>query len=126
MAPLKLFVFGPPRLERDGRAIDLNLPKALALLVYLVVTTRPQSRDTLAALLWPESDQREARASLRRILHRLREALGDDLLVVDADIIRLIPMPSSGWMLPPSESTWSQGSHAPVRETAWMQTSWRS
>lgn len=71
MALLKLLVFGSPRLERDGRPIELNLRKALALLVYLAVSGRPHSRDALATLLWPESDQREGRARLRRTLHRL-------------------------------------------------------
>ena len=31
MANLKLFVLGPPRLERDNQPIELNLRKALAL-----------------------------------------------------------------------------------------------
>ena len=35
MAHLKLFVFGQPRLERDGVSTKLNLRKALALLAYL-------------------------------------------------------------------------------------------
>ena len=38
MAHLKLFVLGQPRLESDGKPIELNLRKALALLVYLVVS----------------------------------------------------------------------------------------
>ena len=89
MTPLKLSVFGPPRLEREGQLVELNLRKARALLVYLAVTGQPQSRDALATMLWPESDQREGRARLRRTLHRLNEALDEDLLVADADTIRL-------------------------------------
>lgn len=91
MAKLKLFTFGPPRLERDGRPIDFNLRRALALLIYLSVTAQPQSRDTLATLLWPESDQREARGRLRRTLHRLREEVGFDVVAVSADTISLHP-----------------------------------
>jgi serine/threonine protein kinase/DNA-binding SARP family transcriptional activator len=90
MPHLKLSVFGPPRLERDGRPIELNLRKALALLVYLAVSDRPHSRDALATLLWPESDGREGRARLRRTLHRLNEALGDDILESDSETIRLL------------------------------------
>ncbi|MBV9788050.1 MAG: SARP family transcriptional regulator, partial [Chloroflexi bacterium] len=89
MAELKLFTFGPPRLERDGHPIDLNLRKALALLIYLTVTAQPQSRDTLATLLWPNSDQREARGRLRRTLHRLRDELGVDIVGVTNDTIHL-------------------------------------
>ena len=58
MPHLKLSVFGPPRLERDGGPIELNLRKGLALLVYLAVSGQPHSRDALATLLWPESDGR--------------------------------------------------------------------
>src|SRR5215207_6808598 len=77
MAHLKLFVLGQPRLERDGRPLELNLRKALALLVYLALSGQLHSRDALATLLWPESDGREARARLRRTLHRLSQAIGD-------------------------------------------------
>jgi predicted ATPase/serine/threonine protein kinase/DNA-binding SARP family transcriptional activator len=91
MAQLKLFVLGQPRLERNGQPVELNLRKALALLVYLAVSGRPHNRDALATLLWPESDQREGRARLRRTLHRLNEALGDDILDTGLDSIRLHP-----------------------------------
>ncbi len=37
MTDLRLFVLGPPRLERDGRTITFNLRKGLALLISLVV-----------------------------------------------------------------------------------------
>src|SRR6266545_324146 len=89
MAHLKLFVLGQPRLERDGGPIELNLRKALALLVYLAVSGQPHSRDALATLLWPESDQREGRARLRRTLHRLTQAIGDDILDSGPEAIRL-------------------------------------
>src|SRR5215208_5399542 len=89
MTPLKLTVFGPPRLEREGQPIELNLRKALALLVYLAVAGQPQSRDALATMLWPESDGRESRTRLRRTLHRLNEAIGDNILDSGPEIIRL-------------------------------------
>jgi DNA-binding SARP family transcriptional activator/pimeloyl-ACP methyl ester carboxylesterase len=89
MARLKLFVLGPPRLERDAQPIELNLRKALALLVYMAVTGQPHSRDALATLLWPEADQGEGRARLRRTLHRLTQSLGDAVLDAGPDTIRL-------------------------------------
>jgi DNA-binding SARP family transcriptional activator/pimeloyl-ACP methyl ester carboxylesterase len=91
MAVLKLSVLGPPRLERDGRPVELGLRRALALLVYLAVTDRPQARDTLAAMLWPDSDESEARGRLRRTLHRLTDALGASVLVVEGDTLRPAP-----------------------------------
>ena len=89
MTALKLYILGPPRLEDRGQTIALNLRKALALLVYLAVSGQPQSRDALATLLWPDSDQREGRARLRRTLHRLQQILGDTILDASPETIRL-------------------------------------
>jgi DNA-binding SARP family transcriptional activator len=91
MAVLKLMVFGSPRLERDGRPIELNLRKALALLVYLAVSGQSYSRDALATLLWPESDGRQGRTRLRHTLHRLNEAIGDQILDSRPEAICLHP-----------------------------------
>lgn len=91
MARLKLYTLGPPRLEREGQPVDLRLRKALGLVAYLAVTARAHSRDALATLLWPESDQGEARGRLRRTLHRIGEALGADVLDADRDSLRIQP-----------------------------------
>src|SRR5262245_51899877 len=91
MAHIKLYVFGPPRLEYNGQPITLNLRKALALLVYLAVSGQLQSRDALATLLWPESNHSESRARLRRTLHRLQHVLDEALLEVSPETIRLQP-----------------------------------
>jgi DNA-binding SARP family transcriptional activator len=67
----------------------MDTRKALALLAYLLLTGEPQSRDSLAALLWPESDQSAARAALRRTLSTLRNALDDQLLDFGRETIAL-------------------------------------
>src|SRR5215207_4101536 len=89
IAHLKLFVLGAPRMEHDGQPLELNLRKALALLVYLAVSNQPQTRDALATLLWPDSDGREGRARLRRTLHRLQETIGNQILDCQPETIRL-------------------------------------
>jgi DNA-binding SARP family transcriptional activator/class 3 adenylate cyclase len=91
MTSLKLYLLGPPRLERDGQPIALPLRRALALLAYLAVTDQPQGRETLAALLWPESDETEARGGLRRTLYRLGDAVGERLLIAEGSAIRMAP-----------------------------------
>jgi DNA-binding SARP family transcriptional activator len=89
MSRLKLYLFGPPRLEANAVGLDVRPRKAMALLIYLAVTHQPHSRDALATLFWPESDQVAARASLRRTLYLLQQALPADLLDSTGDSIRL-------------------------------------
>jgi len=64
----RLTLFGSPRVEREGERVDFDTRKATALLAYLAVTDRPHRRDSLASMLWPESDEVRARSSLRRTL----------------------------------------------------------
>jgi DNA-binding SARP family transcriptional activator len=93
VASLKIYLFGAPILERDGVDLQVDTRKAVALLAYLVVTGEAQTRDALAALLWPEYDQRRARAGLRRTLSTLHKALGDGFLEFGREIIRVVPEP---------------------------------
>src|SRR3712207_387874 len=83
MASLRLFLFGSPRIERDGQLVALGRTKALALLAYLAVTRQPQDRDALLALFWPEFDAASARNNLRRELSLLRTTVGEQVLVAD-------------------------------------------
>lgn len=91
MSPLKLFLFGAPRLEHRGETVDISLRKALALLIYLVVTKGKFSRDELATMLWPESDQSSARANLRRTLYVINKSLGEEILSTGREIVQLDP-----------------------------------
>jgi len=53
---------------------------ALCALLALAPDGRLQRRDRLVGMLWPELDQSHARASLRRVVHATREALGPDVI----------------------------------------------
>src|SRR5918996_1025211 len=88
---LRLQLLGPPRVEVDRVPIEVDTRKAIALLAYLAVTGRPQSRDHIAGLLWPEYGRERARAALRRTLSALRTALGGGWVVADRNLIRLDP-----------------------------------
>jgi DNA-binding SARP family transcriptional activator/Flp pilus assembly protein TadD len=87
---LELRAFGGLDLRDDaGTRVSAVLahPKRSALLVYLALA-QPRGthrRDTLVALLWPESSQELARASLRKAVHNLRRVLGDDAIVGAGD-----------------------------------------
>ena len=85
MARLYLYALGPPRVECDDQPIEIARRKALALLVYLVVTGQSHSRDALSTLFWPEYSQSRARAGLRRALAELKKTLGEGWLEVDRD-----------------------------------------
>jgi DNA-binding SARP family transcriptional activator/predicted ATPase len=91
MSTIAVYLFGTPRLERDGALAELDTRKALALLAYLLLTGEPQARESLAALLWPEMDDRRARAALRRTLTPLRAGLGDGKLYATRDLVGLAP-----------------------------------
>jgi predicted ATPase/DNA-binding SARP family transcriptional activator len=87
LSQLKITLLGAPQIEIDHAPIEVDTRKAVALLAYLAVTGVVQSRDSLAALLWPDSDQSSARAALRRTLSVLRKAVGADKLDVSRESI---------------------------------------
>src|SRR6267143_2142155 len=73
----------------EGRELHslLAQPKRVALLAYLCIA-QPRGfhrRDTLLGLFWPDSDQEHARTSLRKSLHILRRALGEDAILSRGD-----------------------------------------
>jgi DNA-binding SARP family transcriptional activator len=89
MTQLNIYLLGTPRIDRNGVNIELDTRKASALIAYLAIMKQRQSRDTLAALLWPEFDQTHARATLRRTLSTLNKALGGSYLEISREYINL-------------------------------------
>jgi DNA-binding SARP family transcriptional activator/Tfp pilus assembly protein PilF len=88
-ARVSVQVLGPVRVNVAGAALAVDTRKATALLAYLAVTGRPQSRESLAALLWPEADGTDARAALRRTLSVLKAGLGGGALSIDRASVAL-------------------------------------
>jgi DNA-binding SARP family transcriptional activator len=89
MPDFHLYLFGAPRVERDGVPLAIERRKAIALLAYLAMHRHIYSRDVLAALFWPEADQPAARTNLRHTLVVLHQDLGADLLAVDRNTVAL-------------------------------------
>ncbi|MEO6318064.1 MAG: AAA family ATPase [Acidimicrobiales bacterium] len=83
-------LLGAPRIERDGEAVRFDTRKAIALLAFLAVTGRPQRRETLAVLLWPDADEVRARSALRRTLSVVKQGVGDECLLVTRDELALL------------------------------------
>jgi DNA-binding SARP family transcriptional activator len=74
---------------RDGTTLTgLGPGKPLALLVYLAVRHEAR-REELVDLLWGEATEANARNAFRQALHRLRSALGEELVPPDRDRVVL-------------------------------------
>ena len=88
MADVCLTLLGPPILARadTGRLVPQPSAKALALLTYLALESGLHSREELAGLLWGESSDDEARASLRQALKHLRGQIGELLRISRASV----------------------------------------
>jgi predicted ATPase/DNA-binding SARP family transcriptional activator len=76
MSRVTATLLGLPQIERAGQRVEIGTRKAIALFAYLVLTERRHSRETLAALFWPDYDAAHARAALRNTLYELKQALG--------------------------------------------------
>src|ERR1700681_1472652 len=91
---LALNCLGTPTARLDGRKppVEVLWRRHLALLVYLALSPdRTRTRDHLVGLLWPEKPEDKARHALNESLRRLRQALGPDRLLSQADAITLSP-----------------------------------
>lgn len=72
----RLYLLGPARLEPPPGLGDAHESrKGRALLAYLVLHGGPVARDTLAALLWPDSPRPRGRRNLTRELRALEALL---------------------------------------------------
>ena len=89
MQKIALSLLGAPLLEVEGAPVHVDTRKAIALLAYLAITRQPHSRDTLAALLWPDYSQTNARAALRRTISALHRSLGKPLLESRQELLYL-------------------------------------
>lgn len=86
---LKLYLFGSPGIELDGRSVEIHLHRALALLIFLAVDRQSHRRDALAGFFWPDDSQRQAHGNLRNALWILKGALGEARLAIHREEICL-------------------------------------
>lgn len=75
---LRIEVLGGLTVRNAGRPVELSSRKAKALVGYLACTPNGvASREHLVGLLWSESSEEKARASLRQVLRALRQSFQD-------------------------------------------------
>jgi len=90
---LKISVLGNLSVAFDGREVRIKGRKSRAVLGYLALSDRQQeTRERLVGLLWSESDEQKARASLRQVLHELRETFleaGYDGLQIEKLVVEM-------------------------------------
>lgn len=93
MSDLSLALLGTPDIRHAGQAVKFRSRKEQALLIYLAAGGGLHSREKLTALLWPESDGPQGRATLRRTLADLRSRFGahggPPHLIVERDLLGL-------------------------------------
>ena len=79
MAQLSIMLLGGFDVTLDGKPVTYFASnKVRALLAYLATETdRAHSREKLAALLWPDMPDKEARNNLRYALSNLRKSIND-------------------------------------------------
>jgi DNA-binding SARP family transcriptional activator/tetratricopeptide (TPR) repeat protein len=81
--------------DADGGELKLSTRKARALLAFLIIENdRWHTRDKLAALLWGDRGQTQARNSLNQALHDVRKlegATGVEIIEREPERVRIIP-----------------------------------
>jgi DNA-binding SARP family transcriptional activator len=91
---LRVRLLGAVEIILDGRRLrafnSLRLQRFLAL---IALRRDPQHRSRLAFELWPDSDERQARTNLRKLLHDFRHSLPDigEFVEIDNETVRWTP-----------------------------------
>ena len=92
---LTMQFLGSFKAEAGGKALHVPSKRGRALLAALMLSPDMRlSRQAAAALLWPDRDEPQARASLRQELSALKKALGpaaNGLLASDTEAISIAP-----------------------------------
>ncbi|MDQ2715571.1 MAG: AAA family ATPase [Chloroflexota bacterium] len=100
---LHLHLLGDFLLVSDGAPVmSINSPRLQSLLAYLILhRTAPQDRSHIAFLLWPDSTEERAHASLRKLLYQLRQALPEveHFLHIDRQSLYWQPDTDVSWSL---------------------------
>ncbi|MGB1250142.1 MAG: tetratricopeptide repeat protein [Candidatus Promineifilaceae bacterium] len=84
---LSISLMGWPKFTLNGEAVDGFISdKAVATLVYLILTGDVCSRVQLGALLWHDVPEKRVKANLRNVIHNLQQLVGEYLEVSRKEI----------------------------------------
>jgi LuxR family maltose regulon positive regulatory protein len=95
---LRIIALGQARVIRDGRAIPTTewRPAARDMFLYLVFT-KLASREQICLSFWPDSSAKRARDNFHTTMHRIREVLGENTVILHDDGIYRINPDISIW-----------------------------
>src|SRR6266545_2333080 len=91
---LEVRLLGAVEVILDGRRLGaFNTLRLQRFLALITLRRDLQHRSRLAFELWPDSDERQARTNLRKLLHDVRHSLPDvgEFVEIDNEIVRWIP-----------------------------------
>ena len=81
---LEVWLLGKFEVKLEGDPVEISSRPAQSLLAYLILNAhKTYRREKLAGLLWPDSDETNARNNLRQALWRLRKSLGEEFFLTD-------------------------------------------
>lgn len=103
--PFKLHIetLGHLRIHHgDDKPIRFVSRRAELLIVYLAITQRPHTRESLATLLWDDRDQKQSLANLRSLLTRLPKPV-KAFLDIERHSIAMVSGATTGDGLQPTE-----------------------
>ena len=89
MTHLTISLLGSPQIDLDGEVIKIPTSRAIPMLAYLSLKGKALSREILAGLLWPESNQKQALAALRTTIWRLKSGGLENWITLDRNEIAL-------------------------------------
>jgi LuxR family maltose regulon positive regulatory protein len=91
--PLRIFGFGLGRVERGGKEIPFSDWKAAGTryLLFYLLTHSSQSRDQIAAVLWPDLSASKVKATFHTTKFRLNRALGREAVYFDGRSYQIPP-----------------------------------
>ena len=84
-----LKLFGYPSVLIHDTPVDFTRRKALALVAFLAVSKDRHSRESLAALLWPDTRASRAQANLRNVIYSINASSAVGILNVDRASVAL-------------------------------------
>lgn len=90
---LRVWTLGQERIERDGKQVlpsEWRAAAAKELFLYLLLVG-PASREELSLLFWPDNSSRQVRNNFHTTLYRARQALGENVIILDDDRYSINP-----------------------------------